>query len=57
LEIKDNSESRSARQDGLYSTWNDSGVLVVNTILSIGVKSRFRSTRERIIGRIGELVR
>lgn len=56
LDIKDNSESRSDRQDALYRTWKDSGVFVVNTMLSIGWKSRFNSTSDRIMGRIGELL-
>jgi hypothetical protein len=56
LDINDNSESTSDRHDALYRTWKDSGVFVVNTMLSIGLKSRFNSTSDRTTGRIGELL-
>lgn len=55
LESKESSESTSDRHDGLYSTWNVSGVFVENTIFSIGLKSKFISTNDRIMGRTGEL--
>jgi hypothetical protein len=54
FDSRDNSESNNDRHDGLYNTWNVSGVFVVNTILSMGLKSRFISFRDRIIGLTGE---
>jgi len=54
FDSRDNSESNNDRHDGLYNTWNVSGVFVVNTILSMGLKSRFISFKDRIIGLIGE---
>ena len=55
FEISANSESSNDRHEALYNTWKVSGVLVLNNMLSMGLKSKYNSTRFRMMGRIGEL--